>query len=364
MGEIYEVVVFTASLSKYADPVLDQLDVHRVVKHRLFRESCYNNKGNYVKVRSRFFAVVARAFSSSSLTPALFPFAGPVAARPPDIREHHHRQLAGELRLPPEQRRPDQQLVQRPVRPRPRRPSSSRAALTPCLSPAQPRHRVDRPRAVPRRPVNGRRRAQRARRQPVPRADGLGRAHGRRLPAALDARSPSSLEHTLALRPIAVSRLDPQQHRPSPHSPFALRPSSFALMRYPPSLSRRRSYHLSSFLSSSRTPASPSLPGIVPPARPAEPPSLPFLVVIPVQPSFLPSRAPQMPRSRVPTLLLALVPPSRPSVVVSPFLVLFVSFPLLVRDCNRYKVLRSLFACTSESIDSKEKHSQGPQVQR
>lgn len=50
MGEIYEVVVFTASLSKYADPVLDQLDIHRVVKHRLFRESCYNNKGNYVKV--------------------------------------------------------------------------------------------------------------------------------------------------------------------------------------------------------------------------------------------------------------------------------------------------------------------------
>ncbi|GAA5894008.1 hypothetical protein JCM6882_007957 [Rhodosporidiobolus microsporus] len=49
MGDIYEVVVFTASLSKYADPVLDQLDVHRVVRHRLFRESCYNNKGNYVK---------------------------------------------------------------------------------------------------------------------------------------------------------------------------------------------------------------------------------------------------------------------------------------------------------------------------
>lgn len=50
MGEIYEVVIFTASLSKYADPVLDQLDIHRVVQHRLFRESCYNNKGNYVKV--------------------------------------------------------------------------------------------------------------------------------------------------------------------------------------------------------------------------------------------------------------------------------------------------------------------------
>lgn len=49
MGEIYEVVVFTASLSKYADPVLDILDIHHVVRHRLFRESCYNHKGNYVK---------------------------------------------------------------------------------------------------------------------------------------------------------------------------------------------------------------------------------------------------------------------------------------------------------------------------
>ncbi|KAF4621493.1 hypothetical protein D9613_000616 [Agrocybe pediades] len=49
MGEIYEVVIFTASLSKYADPVLDKLDTHRVVAHRLFRESCYNHKGNYVK---------------------------------------------------------------------------------------------------------------------------------------------------------------------------------------------------------------------------------------------------------------------------------------------------------------------------
>ncbi|KAK7692450.1 hypothetical protein QCA50_004075 [Cerrena zonata] len=49
MGEIYEIVVFTASLSKYADPVLDKLDIHRVVSHRLFRESCYNHRGNYVK---------------------------------------------------------------------------------------------------------------------------------------------------------------------------------------------------------------------------------------------------------------------------------------------------------------------------
>ena len=77
MGELYEVVVFTASLRKvcpfdlnyyhyhhyhhhhlvdpasvnqYADPVLDQLDTHQVVAHRLFRESCFSHKGNYVKV--------------------------------------------------------------------------------------------------------------------------------------------------------------------------------------------------------------------------------------------------------------------------------------------------------------------------
>ncbi|KAJ5636751.1 Dullard phosphatase domain eukaryotic [Penicillium longicatenatum] len=49
VGELYEVVVFTASVSKYGDPLLDQLDIHDVVHHRLFRESCYNHQGNYVK---------------------------------------------------------------------------------------------------------------------------------------------------------------------------------------------------------------------------------------------------------------------------------------------------------------------------
>jgi RNA polymerase II subunit A small phosphatase-like protein len=49
VGEIYEVVVFTASVSKYGDPLLDQLDVSNSVHHRLFRESCYNHQGNYVK---------------------------------------------------------------------------------------------------------------------------------------------------------------------------------------------------------------------------------------------------------------------------------------------------------------------------
>lgn len=39
------------SFFQYGDPLLDQLDIHHVVHHRLFRESCYNHQGNYVKVR-------------------------------------------------------------------------------------------------------------------------------------------------------------------------------------------------------------------------------------------------------------------------------------------------------------------------
>jgi len=53
IGPLYEVVIFTASLSKYADPVLDLLDSTRVVHHRLFREACTNYKGNFVKDMSR-----------------------------------------------------------------------------------------------------------------------------------------------------------------------------------------------------------------------------------------------------------------------------------------------------------------------
>ena len=51
VGSIYEVVVFTASLGKYANPVLDTIDTHNVVQHRLFREHCVFEEGNYVKVR-------------------------------------------------------------------------------------------------------------------------------------------------------------------------------------------------------------------------------------------------------------------------------------------------------------------------
>ncbi|CAF0835572.1 unnamed protein product [Brachionus calyciflorus] len=53
MGELYECVLFTASLAKYADPVADLLDKWGVFSTRLFREACVYFKGNYVKDLSR-----------------------------------------------------------------------------------------------------------------------------------------------------------------------------------------------------------------------------------------------------------------------------------------------------------------------
>jgi len=49
VGKKFEVVIFTASLAKYADPLLDILDKDRIVTKRLFREACVQHYGNYVK---------------------------------------------------------------------------------------------------------------------------------------------------------------------------------------------------------------------------------------------------------------------------------------------------------------------------
>ncbi|KAF7210096.1 carboxy-terminal domain RNA polymerase II polypeptide A small phosphatase 2 isoform X2 [Nothobranchius furzeri] len=53
MGEMFECVLFTASLSKYADPVTDLLDQCGIFRARLFRESCVFHQGCYVKDLSR-----------------------------------------------------------------------------------------------------------------------------------------------------------------------------------------------------------------------------------------------------------------------------------------------------------------------
>jgi len=49
MAKHYEIVIYTASLNKYADPLLDLLDPKRTIRTRLFRESCVYFEGNYVK---------------------------------------------------------------------------------------------------------------------------------------------------------------------------------------------------------------------------------------------------------------------------------------------------------------------------
>nr|CAD2130173.1 unnamed protein product [Meloidogyne enterolobii] len=49
VGALFECVLFTASLAKYADPVADLLDRRQVFRFRLFREACVFFEGNYVK---------------------------------------------------------------------------------------------------------------------------------------------------------------------------------------------------------------------------------------------------------------------------------------------------------------------------
>lgn len=49
VSEWYEIVIFTASLALYANPVVDLLDPHNLVQLRLYREHCVLIGGCYVK---------------------------------------------------------------------------------------------------------------------------------------------------------------------------------------------------------------------------------------------------------------------------------------------------------------------------
>lgn len=40
MNEHYDIILWTASLKEYADPVMDRIDINRRAVKRLFRESC------------------------------------------------------------------------------------------------------------------------------------------------------------------------------------------------------------------------------------------------------------------------------------------------------------------------------------
>ena len=49
MAKHYEVIIYTASLSKYADPLMNILDPEKLCTSRLFREHCTWLDQTYVK---------------------------------------------------------------------------------------------------------------------------------------------------------------------------------------------------------------------------------------------------------------------------------------------------------------------------
>ena len=49
VGKYFELVIFTASISKYASPLLDILDKEKNIKHRLYRDQCTFINGIYIK---------------------------------------------------------------------------------------------------------------------------------------------------------------------------------------------------------------------------------------------------------------------------------------------------------------------------
>ena len=53
MSQYYELVIFTASLSKYADPLMDQMDTNGYCTMRLFRDHCTFMNGVFTKDMSR-----------------------------------------------------------------------------------------------------------------------------------------------------------------------------------------------------------------------------------------------------------------------------------------------------------------------
>ena len=53
MHRHYELIIFTASVSSYASPIINLLDKNRVISHRLFRQHCKSVNGSYIKDLSK-----------------------------------------------------------------------------------------------------------------------------------------------------------------------------------------------------------------------------------------------------------------------------------------------------------------------
>ena len=49
LSSFYEIIIFTASISEYANPLLNELDKNKLIKFRLFRQHCTFEDGIYIK---------------------------------------------------------------------------------------------------------------------------------------------------------------------------------------------------------------------------------------------------------------------------------------------------------------------------
>ena len=49
MAKMFEIVIFTASIPEYANPLLNQLDTKKLISHRLFREHCTPSNNFFIK---------------------------------------------------------------------------------------------------------------------------------------------------------------------------------------------------------------------------------------------------------------------------------------------------------------------------
>lgn len=101
LGENYRVAVFTAGLEDYASQVLDKLDKKGVISQRLYRDSCTEVNGKYVKDLS---LVVGNDLGSALIVDdnpssySLHPENGvPIKAFVDDLRDQELLKLAGFL---------------------------------------------------------------------------------------------------------------------------------------------------------------------------------------------------------------------------------------------------------------------------
>ncbi|KAG0761794.1 hypothetical protein G6F57_007555 [Rhizopus arrhizus] len=49
ISQWYKIVIYTASMAEYADPVIDWLDQDNIISQRFFRQSCVARNGNFLK---------------------------------------------------------------------------------------------------------------------------------------------------------------------------------------------------------------------------------------------------------------------------------------------------------------------------